>query len=264
MSECSASMPHLADTFAVGDGGVRRPVSRAGATAASHLEGRLRECAPSGGALDRADALEVWSGLTSGKWSLVDLRDEAAVRHLVARRADVVAPRSLLTSRQRQVLACASLGWSNKTISYDLGVSATTVSTHLLSAARRLGVRSRVEALQMFRATPSKEGSRGGLGASVPEPPEGLSVSALAEPEGGVLVLVAFPRRSRVGLTSAEVAILIGVLKGASDSDIAARRGTAVRTVSNQVSGLLAKLRVGSRAELASRWLELLAHEAST
>lgn len=209
-----------------------------------------------------AEAVEVWNGLACGSWSLVHQVDCGAERYLLARRSASPPGDAPLTPRQRQVLECASLGMSNKTISYDLGMSATTVSSHLSSAARRLGVSTRVEALQAFRATHQGERSPHAAPTHVPAPPAGLSVRGVVAPDRSML-LVGFPRPSSVELTAAEVAILVGVLKGQSDGAIAAERGTAVRTVSNQVSAMLAKLAVGSRAELASRWLELLSRKPS-
>jgi len=43
-----------------------------------------------------------------------------------------------LTLRERQVLAYAGLGHSNKVIAYELGLSTSTVSTHLARARRKM------------------------------------------------------------------------------------------------------------------------------
>ncbi|HSC88986.1 MAG TPA: helix-turn-helix transcriptional regulator [Polyangiaceae bacterium] len=52
------------------------------------------------------------------------------------------------------------------------------------------------------------------------------------------------------GLTQAEREILLAIAGGASNAEIALRRGTSLRTVANQVAGLLRKLGAGSRSEL--------------
>lgn len=52
------------------------------------------------------------------------------------------------------------------------------------------------------------------------------------------------------GVTPAEADVVRGVLAGESNAAIAARRGTSVRTVANQLAALFKKLGVGSRAEL--------------
>lgn len=60
-------------------------------------------------------------------------------------------------------------------------------------------------------------------------------------------------------LTSAEIEVLEQWLDGASAKSIAKKRGSAVRTVNNQVAAIYRKLGVRSRAELATRlqsWFE--------
>jgi DNA-binding NarL/FixJ family response regulator len=86
--------------------------------------------------------LHAWRALVSGRWSLIDRFDSDGRRFLVARRndPDVCAPPSL-SPRERQVLAYAALGHSNKHIAYTLGLAPSTVSSHLCAAMKRLGVR---------------------------------------------------------------------------------------------------------------------------
>ncbi|HVY31314.1 MAG TPA: helix-turn-helix transcriptional regulator [Polyangiaceae bacterium] len=52
-------------------------------------------------------------------------------------------------------------------------------------------------------------------------------------------------------LTSTEAEIAHDVLAGLSNAEIAGRRGTAVRTIANQVASIYRKLRVRSRLELS-------------
>jgi DNA-binding CsgD family transcriptional regulator len=89
-------------------------------------------------------ALDAWEGLVSGRWSLVDSFDRDGRRFLVARRNDpaLCQPRPL-SRRERQVLAYAALGRSNKEIAYELGLAPSTVSTYLTSAMQRLGLSCR-------------------------------------------------------------------------------------------------------------------------
>jgi DNA-binding NarL/FixJ family response regulator len=54
-------------------------------------------------------------------------------------------------------------------------------------------------------------------------------------------------------LSSAEREVLQLVEEGLSNADIAKARGTAVRTVANQVASLLKKLNLGSRFEIIAR-----------
>lgn len=53
-------------------------------------------------------------------------------------------------------------------------------------------------------------------------------------------------------LTGAERDVVRQILRGDSNKQIAACRGTAVRTVANQIAAIFAKLGIASRAELAA------------
>lgn len=82
-------------------------------------------------------AVDLWRGLVSGRWSLVEHFERDGRRYFLAHKNDPELGGQLaLTTRERQVLAYAELGHSNKLIAYSLGLSVSTVST-LLSRARR-------------------------------------------------------------------------------------------------------------------------------
>jgi DNA-binding NarL/FixJ family response regulator len=55
-----------------------------------------------------------------------------------------------LTDREREILACAAAGWSNKEIADHLFVSIETVKTHLHHIYQKLSVDGRVEAVLFF------------------------------------------------------------------------------------------------------------------
>jgi DNA-binding CsgD family transcriptional regulator len=93
----------------------------------------------------------VWTGLAEGRWSLVDRFDRDGRRYYLARPNLPDATHDLLGPREAQVAHAAALGHSNKHIAYELGVSISTVATHLKSAATKLGVSSRVELIQRMR-----------------------------------------------------------------------------------------------------------------
>lgn len=113
------------------------------------------------GAPGRADpqgALQAWAALVRGRWSLVDRFESDGRRYLVARRndPDVAAPREL-SRRERQVLAYAALGYSNKHIAYTLGLAPSTVSSHLCNAMRRVGASSLSSVAAVWRSMPPHE-----------------------------------------------------------------------------------------------------------
>lgn len=106
--------------------------------------GRLRRTNPD-------EALSLWHALVDGRWSLVDRVDSDGRRFLLARRNEpgLRDPRAL-AERERQVVAHALLGQSNKLIAYQLGIRESTVSSHLVRACQKLGVGSRAELLRVF------------------------------------------------------------------------------------------------------------------
>lgn len=60
---------------------------------------------------------------------------------------------SSLTEREREILACAAMGRTNKEIADQLCVSLDTVKTHLHHIYRKLSVNGRVEAVLTFLQT---------------------------------------------------------------------------------------------------------------
>lgn len=62
-------------------------------------------------------------------------------------------PLSRLTEREREILACAAMGRTNKEIADQLCVSLDTVKTHLHRIYRKLSVNGRVEAVLAFLQT---------------------------------------------------------------------------------------------------------------
>jgi DNA-binding CsgD family transcriptional regulator len=112
--------------------------------AIDHARGPMRKSEP-----DKAVA--IWHGLVHGRWTLIDHHDSDGKRFLLARKNDPAArdPRALAL-RERQVLAFASLGHSNKMIAYELGLTPSTVAGHLRSVLNKMRVDSRRELIQLF------------------------------------------------------------------------------------------------------------------
>jgi len=86
-------------------------------------------------------------------------------------------------------------------------------------------------------------------------PPPELSVTRMVI-GGEEVVVMTYPLRdddAAEQLTSAEREIVRALLSGKSNAEIARERGSAERTVANQVASAYRKLAVRSRAELAAR-----------
>jgi DNA-binding CsgD family transcriptional regulator len=112
---------------------------RQAAIAVDRARGPMRKSNPE-------KALEIWQALVSGRWSTVDWFDTDGRRFVLAlpNAPEVSDPRGL-TDRERQVVAYAAMGQTNKMIGYRLGLSRSRVSLLLRTAMRKLGVRTRTQ-----------------------------------------------------------------------------------------------------------------------
>jgi DNA-binding NarL/FixJ family response regulator len=83
-------------------------------------------------------------------------------------------------------------------------------------------------------------------------PPAGL-LGARIHLEGKELAVLAFPMRAPrfpAAFSAAEREVALALVEGRSNAEIAAARGTSVRTVANQIVAIYRKLGVHSRPEL--------------
>lgn len=191
------------------------------------------------GAANADDSLRHWGALVAGRWSLIDRFDSDGRRYVVAVRNDRRLPdRRRLTPRERQIADLVGLGSSPKQIAYTLGVCASAVSNRVLRLQEKLGLGSLAEIAAFFAAT-------------------GLRVRLVEIALRGENLLVGtYPladARAISGLSEAERQVAGLLVSGATNADIAQRRGTSERTVANQVQSIFRKLGARSRAELAIR-----------
>jgi DNA-binding CsgD family transcriptional regulator len=107
---------------------------------------------------DAREALQLWRGLVSARWTLVDQIDARGTRYIVARENSPGAtdlPK--LTHTERCVVAYAARGFSMKEIAYTLGLADTTVRVLMMRAVRRSGLRNRNELLVLAKAAADRE-----------------------------------------------------------------------------------------------------------
>jgi DNA-binding CsgD family transcriptional regulator len=85
----------------------------------------------------------------------------------------------------------------------------------------------------------------------LPDAPDGLELDFI-ELDGASFAVLSHSIRHPPpkALTRAEREVVEHVVAGRSNAQIAARRGTSVRTVANQLAAIFRKLAVGSRREL--------------
>jgi DNA-binding CsgD family transcriptional regulator len=189
---------------------------------------------------DEADAaLDNWHGLVDGRWSLVDRFDTDGKRFVVAVKNDPAHPDPRgLTPGERQVAEYVGMGRSTKEIGYILGVSDAAVTNSTARVEQKLGLSSRAEITSFF----AQSGLR-----------RRLAEVAFAEEQ---LLIGAYPLIDATSvscLTQAEREVTAQIIAGSTNFDIAARRGSSVRTIANQINSIFTKLNVRSRSELAAR-----------
>lgn len=129
---------------------------------ASHLtrgssRGRRDQCVA---VVPGRDADEARRAIAAGATGVVFAEQLAVLASTVTAVAagQLVVPNSLrtavakpvLTTREKQILALVVLGFSNREIADQLFVTESTVKSHLFSAFRRLGVRTRKEATALI------------------------------------------------------------------------------------------------------------------
>ena len=121
-----------------------REALRTATVAMERARTKLRDSAPE-------RAIDEWKGLVAARWSLVEHFESDGKRYILACQNDPdVAGPSLLSQREQQVLAYASLGHNSKLIAYELGISDSTVRVLMSRATAKLGVGSRKEAIAAF------------------------------------------------------------------------------------------------------------------
>jgi DNA-binding CsgD family transcriptional regulator len=120
-----------------------------------------------------------------------------------------------LTSTEAAVARASATESTGKAIAGTLGLARSTVSMTLGSAAAKLGLRSSTELARLVRALVTDDAD--------------LDTSVLTRTEHQVLVLV---------------------LEGLSNADIARVRGRSIRTIANQVASILRKTKNPSRRAL--------------
>jgi DNA-binding CsgD family transcriptional regulator len=103
--------------------------------------------------LEREPRAGVWAQLVEGLWTIVDSFDAEGRWVIIARRNDLsTASRHRLSPVEREVVARAALGMSNKLIGHDLALAASTVANHLTAAEAKLGARGRIELIKTYHA----------------------------------------------------------------------------------------------------------------
>jgi DNA-binding CsgD family transcriptional regulator len=118
---------------------------------------RQRERARSFAGRDAERVVRSLKGLVDARWTLIDHYESGGKRYVLAREN---APKPLgpprLSQRERQVLALAALGRTNKLIAYELGLAHSTVRVLMSRASVKLGASTRPELISRHGAIGSR------------------------------------------------------------------------------------------------------------
>ena len=90
---------------------------------------------------------QLWRGVLAGAVTVVDVFTSRERRSAVARRTARGVP---LTARQATVLHAIAAGRSNKELECELGLRASTVSTHVTLLLTKLGMSSRADVARCY------------------------------------------------------------------------------------------------------------------
>ena len=210
-------------------------------------------------ALNRREAVRLWQDVTHGRIAIRRYGDERGRRLLVLKLPSKAAQLVELSERERRAMGYRAFGWGFRRIADELGVATATVMADLAKVRRRLGVASDLD-LPAILAAGLKSAAKP-LSAKLRR--HEIWREALRAPRGlrrepsrkaGEHSIISFPISDadwRQGLSRAEVSVAEDTLAGKGRSQIAARRGAAVRTVVNQLASVFRKLGVRSRLELS-------------
>jgi DNA-binding NarL/FixJ family response regulator len=183
-----------------------------------------------------SEARGAWDAVVAGRWSLVDRFDSDRRRFVVAYRnpPGVLDPRRL-TAREESVTTLAAVGRTDKEIALDLDLPEEDVGALLTTALAKLGLAARTQLPIFWRDLQ-------GCAWAVSDSEAALvALVRQADPEG------------LAPLTCSERAVANGLLAGLSEAEIARARRSSKRAVAKNTATLFHKLKVHSRAELASK-----------
>ncbi|HYO95579.1 MAG TPA: hypothetical protein VER33_13750 [Polyangiaceae bacterium] len=194
------------------------------------------------------DLGSLWSELVSGRSRIVEstLTADRALFTLSAR--DDQEPGASLPVRHILILESTLLLSTQKAVAADVGLSLSSIATIAKSCFRFMGLscapcRAPLLLVMIAHAAHSASEQRP-WDARVTTLANGLRSVSVSRPDTELASL----------LSPAKYAVTRSLLDGKTYAQIAAERGTCVRTIANQLAAVFQQLRVSGRAELL-RWL---------
>lgn len=233
----------------------RTPIASANTRAASTTEDahtvRFAAIAADASSTTDINLSSLWRELVRGISCVVDSFFSESRCYLVLSHR----PKGLATpveGRRLEILEAVLGGLRQKNIAIDLKLAPSTVALNSRLALESLGVHgkpSRAHPILMLAATAMNETklmlarSATFVGGDASD----LRVIGLPRPD----------RRLQQTLPPAELAVIRLLVEGLSYQDIASARGTATRTIANQITAVFRRLQVSGRNELVQRlWFD--------
>lgn len=202
-----------------------------------------------------------FSGIVRGHWHVIDaFRQEGRQITIWGRTSPSQRSKRRLSAREVQVAKRVAHGEPNKVIAAELGISETTVSTHLHAVVGKLGLLNRSMLVASIPAhafdippahfgAPPLDLEQASQQVTTEVVPIRFEGRALA-----VLGITVQSEKTSIRLTASEQSVATLVAAGLSYKAIADARGASPNTIKNQASAIYRKLGVNSRFELTALW----------
>jgi DNA-binding NarL/FixJ family response regulator len=199
------------------------------------------------------DAMLLWSALCSGSLRFVEQYEEQHCTLLVLQQPSHLPRPIVIQGRRRRVLEALLSGMSQMAVALELGFAPATICEEFKAAMRCLGLSARLSSVplplsQLWHAA--------AFGCSV----NVRRGAGLHEAELTTVVLPSCDALLASRLSPGERDVCRLLLLGKTHAQIASVRGTARRTIANQLGSTFTKLRISGRLEL----IALLAKAAAT
>lgn len=187
----------------------------------------------------------LWRSLTEGEVAIIGNFFSATRCGLLLQRVE--SQTASLVGRRRRILEEVLRGSSQNAIAIDLGLAPSTIAFNARLGLETLGVSgrpSRAHPLLMLAATVAWRGADNTVSMGTMEfAGMRVEVVGMDRPERSLACLV----------PDAELEVIACLIEGCSYAEIAARRGTAERTIANQIAAAFRRLNVSGRSELIQR-----------
>jgi DNA-binding NarL/FixJ family response regulator len=209
---------------------------------------RLAAIAADSGATHEFSVVDLWRELAQGEcWVVLELFSEDRCYLVLASTRDELAPS--LEGRRLEILQAVLGGLPQNNVAIDWKLAPSTVALYSRLGLESFGVSGRPSRAHPLLMLAARAASERAVALAR------CSTFAINEHQ---LRVVSAPRPDlhlKATLPPAELAVVRHLVEGHTYAEIAAERGTAARTIANQIAAVFRRLRVSGRNELLQRLL---------